>query len=171
MIPSFVLPSGHHRVQPEDVAAFLRQHGMPVPDGLGTGSVPSVLVVDDDDDVRQLICRILGREYRTSEARNGIEACLMLGHNPPDILLLDIRMPKMDGVDVCREVRKDRRLAGMRTIVVSAHLDDTVRRQIDGLVDGYIEKPFSPEELQRICREMTPPGALAETPNEPSTGA
>jgi len=157
MLPSFVLPSGHHRVRPEDVAVFLRQHGMPVPDGLGAGSSPSVLVVDDDDDVRQLICRILQKEYRTSEARNGIEACLMLGHNPPDILLLDIRMPKMDGVDVCREVRKDDRLAGVRVLVVSAHLDDSVHRQLEGLVDGCLEKPFNPDELLRLCSELAQP--------------
>jgi CheY-like chemotaxis protein len=153
LMPSFVLPSGHHRVQPKDVAVFLRQHGMPVPDGLGEDDRPSVLVVDDDEDVRRLVCRILRDDYNTREAWNGIEACLQLGHEPPDLLLLDIRMPKMDGIDVCREVRKDPRLKKMRILVVSAHLSDEVGAQLEGSVDGIVSKPFSPEELKAACDE------------------
>lgn len=151
MIPSFVLPSGHHRILPSDVAAFLRQHGMPVPEELETRHRAKVLVVDDEEDVRQLVCRILSHDYKTAEAKNGIEACIQLGHNPPDILILDIRMPKMDGIEVCREVRKDARLAGVRILVVSAHLSETVLRQIDEFIDGYLTKPFNPADLLEMC--------------------
>jgi excisionase family DNA binding protein len=153
MMPSFVLPSGHHRVQPKDVAAFLRQHGMPVPEELGDGDRPRVLVVDDEEDVRRLICRVLRDEFRTIEARNGIEACIQMGHNPPEVLLLDIRMPKMDGIDVCREVRKDDRLRQMKILVVSAHLSDEVLEQITELVDGILHKPFTPKQIKDMCRE------------------
>jgi CheY-like chemotaxis protein len=154
MIDSFVLPSGHHRVLPSIVIKFLQQHGMPVPEELKGLEKPRVLLAEDDEDIRRLVRRTLGEEYYITEVSNGIEACLSMGQNPPDLLILDIKMPKMDGVDVCREVRRDPVLSSMGILIISAYLDDEVEEQIDGLIDGCLAKPFTNLQLVDMCEKI-----------------
>ncbi|MHC4885437.1 MAG: response regulator [Planctomycetota bacterium] len=153
MLPSFVLPSGHHRVLPKDIELSLRQHGMPVPNGLAGKRKPSVIVADNDADARLLISRLLSDEFEVSEVCNGIETCIALGQNRPDILVLDIRMPKMNGVEVCQAIRQDSHLAGVKIIAISAHLADETYDEISTLADMVIPKPIDTALLVGKCRE------------------
>ncbi len=147
LIQSFTLPSGHHRVQPEELVRFLRAHDMPVPEDLSGEAKQTVLVVDDEAHIRRLISDLLRSHFNVEEATNGVEACLKMGANPPAILMLDYRMPHMDGVEVIRQVRRDKRFAKTKIVVVSAHVTQELTTQLEGLADAILKKPFSPAQI------------------------
>jgi two-component system KDP operon response regulator KdpE len=107
---------------------------------------PLILIVEDDRPVRSLISMALkSRGYQTEAVANGEEAILALTGHPPDILILDLGLPDMDGNDIIKAVRE---WSLLPIIVVSARSDE--RDKIDALdfgADDYLTKPFSVEEL------------------------
>jgi len=105
----------------------------------------NVLVVDDEPTIRRLLRLTLGPGHRVDEAADGQEAMLKMQGNPPDILLLDIAMPGMDGLAVARAVRADPSLRQIGIIVISAY----ARRgeALDAGADMYLQKPFRPLAL------------------------
>lgn len=107
---------------------------------------PSILVVEDDRSVRNLITTTLkAHEYRYLTALNGAEAILEASSHNPDIVLLDLGLPDMDGVEVIKRIRS---WSYMPIIVVSARSEDTDKIEaLDAGADDYLTKPFSVEEL------------------------
>ena len=107
---------------------------------------PLVLVVEDDTPVRNLITTTLKtHEYRYLSAQNGSSAVMeALSHNP-DIVLLDLGLPDMDGVEIIRKIRS---WSNMPIIVISARTEDSDKiAALDAGADDYLTKPFSVEEL------------------------
>jgi CheY-like chemotaxis protein len=151
LLSSFALPSGHNRVMPKEVIGFLRDHGMPVPEQLQKTAPLTALVCDDDAQIRHLMTNLLKNYFAIAEAANGVEACMMLGESPPDLLVLDIRMPKMDGLAVCRQIRKMSKCAMVKVVIVSAFIDKETRQALDGLADAIVTKPFSSADFIRVC--------------------
>lgn len=80
-----------------------------------------VLLVDDDEKVRKMLIRAFGkhRSYNVEAVGNGIEACLLMGNYRPDLLILDINMPEMDGVEVCRAISKDPVLEDIKVMIIT----------------------------------------------------
>ena len=107
---------------------------------------PLILVTEDDAPVRNLITTTLkAREYRYLTAANGAQAILEASSHQPDILLLDLGLPDMDGVEVIRRIRE---WSDMPIIVISARREDTDKIDaLDAGADDYRTKPFSVEEL------------------------
>ncbi len=105
-----------------------------------------VLVVDDDPHIREVVCFALEQAgYRTMTAANGVEAIDQHRVHKPDLIVLDILMPELDGLAVCRELR---RISAVPIVLLSSR-DEEVDR-ILGLeigADDYVSKPFSPREL------------------------
>ncbi len=109
-----------------------------------------VLVVDDDPDIRELIVETLGRDrYRPIEARDGIEAIALCREERPDIVVLDVMMPDLDGLEVCRRLRGDALTAHIPILMLTAKgmLEDKLRGMETG-ADDYLTKPFDPLELE-----------------------
>jgi two-component system OmpR family response regulator len=108
-----------------------------------------ILVVDDDANIREVVCFALTRAgYATATAENGAQALKRFAVEKPQLVVLDILMPELDGTEVCRKLRADPANAGVPIIFLSSK-DDEVDR-IVGLElggDDYIGKPFSPREL------------------------
>ncbi|MGH2779162.1 MAG: response regulator transcription factor, partial [Actinomycetota bacterium] len=109
----------------------------------------TVLVVEDDPDVRELIARKLaqaGFEVHTREdGQAGLEATSEVA---PDIVLLDIMMPRLDGIEVCRRMRAEPSTASVPVIMLTAKAQEAdVDRGFGVGADDYIIKPFSPREL------------------------
>ena len=107
---------------------------------------PLILVTEDDTPVRNLITTTLkARDYRLLTAANGEQAILEASSHKPDILLLDLGLPDMDGVEVIRRIRE---WSDMPIIVISARSEDTDKIDaLDAGADDYLTKPFSVEEL------------------------
>jgi DNA-binding response OmpR family regulator len=109
----------------------------------------NILLVEDDDNVAQTVERCLRREnYKVSMANSGVQALQVARRRTPDLILLDVTMPGMDGYAVCREIRKDTTLSKVPIIFLTARTRDEDR--ITGFLagaDDYVNKPFNLEEL------------------------
>ena len=116
---------------------------------------PLVLVVEDHDEIRRLIRAHLRPHYRIAEAANGNEALRLAQAEAPDLVISDVVMPAMDGVELCRRLREDDRLADVPIILLSARADPGHRQ--DGLgagADEYLAKPISGKELVLRARHL-----------------
>lgn len=129
-----------------------------------------VLIVEDEPDIRELVVHHLKREgYQVSAAASGEEALRQVRATPPDLVLLDLMMPDMDGLEVCRRLRQDPATAALPIVMLTAKGDEVDR--VLGLeigADDYVVKPFSPKELlarvKAVLRRSRPaPGAAPIT--------
>ena len=113
------------------------------------GEEPSILVVEDNRDMRAFLEKILGRDYAVHSASDGVEALEILDKYPEtDIVISDIMMPRMDGRQLLEEIRSDENLRHIPLLFLSARNDELMKHQ--GLELGavdYVIKPFNPEEL------------------------
>lgn len=101
-----------------------------------------VLVVEDDDDMRSYICSLIRDRYDVREARNGAEGLKIALETVPDLIVTDVMMPEIDGVELCRRVKQDFRISHIPIIMLTAK-----NGEMEGLGAGaidYINKPFSP---------------------------
>ena len=107
-----------------------------------------ILVADDNQDVRNYVSHILGRRWTVETANNGASALQAMQDNPPDVLLLDVMMPDMNGFEILRVLRADPATSRIPVILVSARAGDEAA--VEGLLagaDDYISKPFASAEL------------------------
>ena len=122
----------------------------------------TLVVADDKSELRKLIrITFAGDDCRIVEADNGEDAIRLIQSEKPLIALIDIMMPGIDGLEVCRRVRADASVAATRLILVTARGQQTdVMEGIKAGADDYIIKPFSPESLrQRVLANLGPPCA------------
>jgi two-component system alkaline phosphatase synthesis response regulator PhoP len=121
-----------------------------------TAMAARILIVEDDPDIAQLVTRYLGKAGFTCEhASSGREALEMLAATLPDLMMLDLMIPQVDGLEVCRRVRADDATAGLPIIMLTARAEESER--IVGLelgADDYLAKPFSPNELVARVRAL-----------------
>jgi len=117
----------------------------------------TVLIVDDDPDVREILGGALYNQgYRVIYAENGPKALQKATEFTPDVILLDIMMPIMDGYEVCRRLRSDPRLSEIPVLMITALSDPTSRLQgIEAGADDYISKPFDRAEIRARVRTIT----------------
>jgi DNA-binding response OmpR family regulator len=110
---------------------------------------PIVLVADDDEDILELIVFRLERSgYTVLQARDGAEALDLARRSRPDLAVLDVMMPKLDGFELTRRLREDESTAKMPIILLTARTQEAdVQRGFDAGADDYLRKPFSPQEL------------------------
>jgi two-component system OmpR family response regulator len=111
---------------------------------------PRAVIADDDADIRGLIrisCVKAGLDV-VAEAGDGRAALEAVIRERPDLVILDVSMPEMSGLDVCRRIREQSDLADVRILVLSASVDDNaVRLGLDAGATDYVAKPFSLREL------------------------
>ncbi len=120
-------------------------------------SEPLVLVVDDDPDILEAICDILGTEsYRVARARNGLEALERVDAERPDVILLDLMMPVMDGVTFAAALRQRPAVADVPILVISA--DGNPARAASVNARGYLAKPFDIDALLAHVAAITRAG-------------
>ena len=127
--------------------------------------MPRVLVVEDDPDIADLMRRYLLKAGFEVDVRNsGRDGLNAVADNPPDLLVLDLMLPQVSGLDICRHVRSDEKTAAIPIIMVTARADESER--IAGLelgADDYLGKPFSPGELVARVRALLRRTARATT--------
>ena len=116
----------------------------------GVGKKYKILVADDDEIIREVITKILQRDdkYLIDEALNGIEACLKLGTYKPDLLVLDIMMPEMDGVEVCRTITRNDDFKDLKVLITTGHPEHEKVTELHELgFTNVIGKPFNLQEF------------------------
>lgn len=166
-LPSYKTAGGHNRISPFGLLRFLSNRKMYIPDELygisgvepGTFSEtnavekPIAVVADDDRTVRMLMRDVLESvNYIVIEAEDGLQACLQVGLQRPQLLILDILMPQMDGVQVVQAIRQQAELARTRIIVITGALDTEISKKLHDLgVNQILEKPISITEFVRLA--------------------
>ena len=121
------------------------------------GRTNSILIVDDDEHIRLLFSDYLrDKGFEVREATTGTQALEMIRKQPPDLVLLDVRLPDMNGVEVCREIKNDTNLTDVFVALCSGEATDSGAK-IGGLemgADEYLVKPFGVDELQARVRTL-----------------
>lgn len=150
-VPAFYTPGGHRRYRRRDLELFLDRSG---PGGRSSG--PLVLVVDDDARVREFIRVNLEMEgYAVAEAADGAEALQALEGQTPDLVLLDVVMPGVDGWQMLQRMQEQH--GSIPVIMFSGKVDgesvaDAARRG----AQGFIGKPFDPQQLIDRAKQLVP---------------
>jgi len=108
-----------------------------------------ILIVDDDQDAREILQRLLSGEGYECLSADGGQRCLEVARaEPVDVILLDVMMPDMDGIQVCDELRKDEKLRSIPVILLTARDDISTRAQgMERGVSEYLTKPVNKREL------------------------
>ncbi|HNY47528.1 MAG TPA: response regulator, partial [Casimicrobium sp.] len=116
---------------------------------------PLVLVVDDSLTVRKITTRLLEREgYRAMTAKDGLDALQVLADNNPDVILLDIEMPRMDGFEFAKTIKADNRQSHIPIIMITSRTAEKHRNHARELgVNEYVGKPYQDEELMALVAQ------------------
>jgi two-component system phosphate regulon response regulator PhoB len=125
---------------------------------LSQAGLPFVLIVDDEPHVITLIRVTLEDEsFRIIESTDGMQALAAAEENVPRLIFLDVRMPGLDGFEVCRRLRSDSRFSATKIIMLTASGQEADRaRGIAAGADEYLTKPFSPLALLNLVHSLLP---------------
>ena len=149
---------GHRRITAANLEAFLKKNNMPV---FGLSSQPQVevsmkkkiLVVDDDDVIVETLTAALEEDehdYEVISARDGFEAGIQVSHFKPNVLILDIMMPDIDGYEVCRQIKASEETKHTKIIVLSGYLDEeNYRKMREYGADLCFSKPLPLAQLKQ----------------------
>jgi excisionase family DNA binding protein len=151
-LPAFYTPGGHRRYRRSDLEAFLERSGP----GGSTRSGPLVLIVDDDAGLRGFVRASLELEgYTVREAASADEGLAALEDEPPDLILLDVMMPRVDGWEMLRRVQERHGVGSIPVLMFSGKVDeDAAADATERGAQGFIGKPFDPQQLIESAKQM-----------------
>ena len=156
MLRSFRTPGGHRRIKREDLVAFLRDQNMPIDPDL-VDRKKRILVVDDEDVVANVLASLVNQmdaQLEVAIAQSGFDAGKLLQSFEPDIVLLDLMMPKLDGFEVCRQIKSDPRTKHITVIAMTGfYTDDAVASIIAEGASTCLRKPITFQVLRDVVLE------------------
>jgi len=153
-LKGFRVPGSRFRRIPRDqLFNFMRDNGIPT-DSLESGK-RKVLVVDDDRDLVELIIDVLERDgrFETRTVNNGFDAGMMVKEYRPDLIVLDVMLPDINGKEVCQRVRNDSSLDEVKIICISGMVEEDKISELKAAgANDFLQKPFDTERLiERLC--------------------
>jgi excisionase family DNA binding protein len=151
---AFQTPGGHRRVRREDLVSFMKEFGMPLPAELMQGP-PLIQIVDDESDIIDMLEALMRSgddEVRVAKAQNGVDALLMIGESKPDLLILDIMMPGMNGYDVCKKLKSSPGTQNIKIVAISGDHSPAVKERIlSAGADLFFTKPLEIVGFREQC--------------------
>jgi excisionase family DNA binding protein len=152
-LPAFYTPGGHRRYRRGDLDAFLERSGA----GTRSTEGPLVLIVDDDDKLREFVRVNLEMEgYTVREAASAREGLDALEEQSPDLVLLDVMMPEMDGWEMLRQLHERHGMGAIPVIVFSGQVEEDAGEVVARGAQAFIGKPFSPQSLIERTKALLP---------------
>ncbi|MDY6934416.1 MAG: response regulator [Spirochaetota bacterium] len=143
---------GHRRINKEELDRFLREHQMPAAQYSAGEDTKKILVVDDDKIIVETIVQSLEEDeydYELVSAADGFEAGIQEKRFKPDLIILDVMMPDINGYEVCKRIKSDPETKEIKIIVLSAYLNDESCKQMkDYGADACFAKPLPLSELK-----------------------
>ena len=157
LLQSFRTPGGHRRVRHEDLIAFLRKHKIPIPATLMSGTF-NVLVVESEDGVSEMIRSMPESQnsYNVSNAKDGINALIAVGRERPDLIVLDLKISGVDGLEVCRQLKADP--SNHTAVLAISGQSEQADSAITAGADAFLAKPLQPHtllaQMQKLLQVM-----------------
>jgi len=156
-LKGFRVPGSRFRRIPRDVLyKFMKDNGIPT-DALESGK-RKALIVDDDRDLVELMRDSLEADgrFEVRSANNGFDAGMMVKEYHPDVIILDVMLPDINGKEVCQRVRSDSTLDDVKIVCISGMVEqDRIQELRDAGANDFVQKPFDVETLiARICRQL-----------------
>ena len=150
---AYQTPGRHRRIPLSELRSFLAKHGMPAigAEGGGGSQERRVLVVDDEPNVVSIIVDFLSRDerYVLATAADGFDAGLQLATFNPDLVILDLMMPYLDGFSVCERIKSSTVTSHIKVLVITGYADQTnIDRALSSGADFCLEKPFKVQDLK-----------------------
>ncbi len=158
-LSGFTTPGGHYRILRADFRDFLLRHGMFVDQNyFGRGKDKKrILIVDDEPSIVTFIegaLRLEGK-YELAAAMDGFDAGQQVITFEPDLIILDIMLPGMDGFEVCRRVKTEEATQHVKVLVITGFAtEENIEKMLHVGADDYLAKPLGLEELQQKVREL-----------------
>ncbi len=149
-LPAFYTPGGHRRFRRGDLDQFLGESRG------GPGVRPTVLIVDDDDGLREFLRSSLEIDgYHVREAASAEEGLAVLEEEPPDLILLDVMMPHMNGWEMLQRVQEKHGVGAIPVIMFSGKVDEEdAAAATERGAEAFIGKPFDPEDVLARTRQL-----------------
>lgn len=156
-LKGFRVPGSRFRRIPRDMLfRFMKENGIPT-DALESGR-RKVLLVDDDEELVELISDVLSKDgrFEVRIAGNGFQAGMIVKEYRPDLVVLDVMLPDINGRDVCQLIRSDSALEDVQIICISGMVEgDKVEELRTAGADDFLQKPFDVTELiERMCTQL-----------------
>ncbi len=146
---------GHRRGRKKELREFMEKYSMPLPPELRDENGAKILVVDDDPNILSLITQALKRlpsDYKLATAADGFEAGQKLVSFNPDLVILDLRLPGMDGYKVIETIKKGN---GTGILAITAYDDkETEKKALTTGADSYLSKPFTIENFMSKVKSL-----------------
>jgi excisionase family DNA binding protein len=160
-VSAFYTPGGHRRYRRSDLDQFLDRSGPGTATPTSTSSStagPLVLIVDDDERLREYVRVNLEAEgYEVRESGSAEEALDALGERSPDLILLDVMMPQVDGWETLRRIQEHTGVGAIPVIMFSGKVDERSAAEAESRgVQGFIGKPFDPRSLIESTKQQLP---------------
>ena len=156
-IKVFKTPGGHRRIRREDLVRFLRENNMPIHEDLDNAG-SRVLIVDDEKAVISVIRRFLERAstpFQIEVASDGFEAGQQVAIFRPDVIFLDLRLPGLDGFEVCRRIKSNPQTEHIKIIAMTGYYEgDVAQRVVELGASLLLQKPFTPDDLRRALARV-----------------
>lgn len=156
-LKAYTTPGGHRRIRKSDLDEFLKKHGMPVPEEFHSGK-KRVLIVDDDSDVLIAITNAIAGisdQIAIKNAKDGFTAGKFIHTFDPDLVFLDLKMPGMNGFDVCKQIKEDPETAHIKVVGMTGYATtENVEKILEcGAID-ILSKPISLKNLKEILTDL-----------------
>ena len=155
-IIAFRTPGGHYRISKDDLLVFLGNYKVGIKDDVFP-ELKRVLVVDDDPGVLEFIRGALESmpiRCLIETASDGYEALIKVGDFKPEILILDLRMPKLDGFEVCRRLKSDSSTSRLKVLAVTAHGQEDMKKILSCGADDCMAKPLKLKDFQKSVAQL-----------------
>jgi excisionase family DNA binding protein len=161
-LTAFQTAGGHYRVTRDELDRFCRARHIPA-EADTVLDMPKVLIIEDDPSTLAALADALtwvGR-YKVETAEDGYEGLIKVGSFRPDVLVLDIRMPELNGFQVCRRVKADPVSRWTRILAVSGYVhSDTTAQALEAGADAFLEKPIDLRRLQAEVDRLVAPATV-----------
>lgn len=161
-LAAYTTPGGHHRILLSEFRAFLERNRMPINEAFfsGTEAVRRILIVDDEPQVVDFITRALSHyddRFEIASTSDSFEAGMLLTSFQPDLVILDLKMPGVNGAQICHRIRTNSDMADTKILVLTAFAEsENIERSLAldaDDYDDYIEKPLDTEKfLEKVGR-------------------
>lgn len=151
-IKVYRLPSGRIKILRSDFLSYIKTHDLYLDKEFFNIKSRNIVVIDDDESIHNLFQKFFGElnsELDVKYAVDGMSGLLIIGASNPDIVILDIEMPGMKGIEVCKKILADDSLIGINIVVISGYLSKYKEKLKKMDIETFIEKPFTFRDLNK----------------------